>query len=403
MKVLIFSSEFPPFQGGIGTYAHEMATAAADLGLDVTVVAPDYGRAPDIRAVDGEPEEPRPYRLIRFEGGQHAGRDLVAKIRLVRRIASEVSAPTIVHAADWPFFIPLALSPFRGRSRCLVTVHGTEVRFMQHPKRAIPLRLLRFWNGWAEYVANSEYTADALRQAFSPPPDKVHPIGLGVGDAWLAHPVDRPAARRRHHVAADRFVIVTLGRLVPRKGHLVLAEALGRLPAASARAIVWRIVGPPIDRAYVDELQRRVAGLEADVRILGPLPRPDVMDLVAAADLFCLPAYRSADGAVEGFGLAFLEAAALGVPALATTSGGIPDAVVSGVTGLLVPPEDPAALAEALQRLQADPALRHALGKNAREHAASRSWRSVAALTYLPGSDVEAGHDLAREPAETHS
>ena len=127
MKILILSSEFHPFCGGIATYAMEMAKAASEAGHRVTVVAADYG---------ANSQETFPFRIIRYRGGQHSARDLPRKIALVRRLMWEEPDFDIVHAVDWPFHIPLALSPYRGSTRCILSFHGTETTFMQHPKRA---------------------------------------------------------------------------------------------------------------------------------------------------------------------------------------------------------------------------------------------------------------------------
>ena len=101
-------------------------------------------------------------------------------------------------------------------------------------------------------------------------------------------------------------------------------------------------------------------GLAGVVHFLGP--RPDVPDLLNAMDIFVLPSYS------EGMSLALLEAMAAGLPVIATAVGGTPEVVTDGENGLLIPPRDAEALAGALERLLADPALAQHLGANARAH-----------------------------------
>ena len=101
-------------------------------------------------------------------------------------------------------------------------------------------------------------------------------------------------------------------------------------------------------------------GLAGEVHFLGQ--RRDVPDLLNAMDIFVLPSYS------EGLSLALLEAMAAGLPVIATAVGGLPEVVTDGDNGLLIPPRDAAALAGALERLLADPALAQRLGANAREH-----------------------------------
>src|SRR5213593_3950406 len=115
VNILLLTSEFAPALGGIGTYAGEIASAAARLGARVTVVAPDYAR--QTAAQDAS----LPFEVIRFRGGLHSMWDLPSKIMLARsRIRA--NCYDVVHAADWPFFIPVALCRWRTRARMLMTV-----------------------------------------------------------------------------------------------------------------------------------------------------------------------------------------------------------------------------------------------------------------------------------------
>jgi hypothetical protein len=100
MKILLLTSEFWPVNGGISTYARETALAATRLGAKVTLIAPDYGIATHAE------DHRLPYVVRRFGGGVHSRRDLPAKVALVRRIVND-EEHHIVHAADWPFFIPV--------------------------------------------------------------------------------------------------------------------------------------------------------------------------------------------------------------------------------------------------------------------------------------------------------
>ena len=125
-----------------------------------------------------------------------------------------------------------------------------------------------------------------------------------------------------------------------------------------------------------------MAGLAVRTELLGALPADEVKQRIAASDLFCLPGYAEPGGPVEGFGLVFLEAAAYGVPAVATRSGGIPDAVDDETTGLLVPEHDPAAVARAIATLAEDEPRRLRMGEAAARRAGHMSWQRVMTETY---------------------
>ena len=133
MNVLLLTSEFSPANGGIGTYAREIAVAATELGANVSLAAPDYGE-------DRSAEDRRlPFEIRRFPGGLHSIRDLPSKILLARR---QIAAGRfdVVHAADWPFFIPVALARGLTRARILMTVHGTEINETQTPLKRLAIR-----------------------------------------------------------------------------------------------------------------------------------------------------------------------------------------------------------------------------------------------------------------------
>jgi glycosyltransferase involved in cell wall biosynthesis len=151
-------------------------------------------------------------------------------------------------------------------------------------------------------------------------------------------------------------VVGTVGRLEPRKGTATLIAALAALRDAG-RAFAAVVVGDGPLRA---ELERDIAarGLGAWVQMFGD--RSEVRDVLAALDAFVLPSRT------EGMSNALLEAMAMGLPAIATAVGGNPEVVTDGTTGLLVPADDPAAMAAALARMLDDASLASRLGAAAR-------------------------------------
>ena len=376
-KILILTSEFPPFKGGIGTYALELARAAHDAGHKVTVVAPNFHQ--DCRAID----EALGFRVVRYTDGTPDMRGLPKRIAMtLRMLAAERF--DIVHAADWPFFIAARLVPKPRASRCVLTLHGTEIWYMQARKRRAFLGLMRFWRpGWAKWISNSRYTHCQALAAFPLTDAVAKPVPLGVSSAWTDQPIDRGHARAALGLPDDALVILSLGRIVPRKGHLVLADAIELLPDELAQRVRWWIAGPLLDDAYAAQLKERQTGSQVEMSLLGPLADAEVKLRMAAADLFCLPGYKEGN-TVEGFGLVFLEAAAFGVPSVATWSGGIPDAIEDGVTGLLVPERDPAALAAAIIRILGDDGLRQRMSDAAVGRARRSTWTHVMQETYAP-------------------
>jgi glycosyltransferase involved in cell wall biosynthesis len=183
-------------------------------------------------------------------------------------------------------------------------------------------------------------------------PARIELVPSTIDPVRVAPRRGRDAARAELEVEGSTPLFVALASLVPRKGIDVLIDALHELDERGV-AYACRIAGDGSERLALERraAERTVAGR---VRFLGE--REDVGDLLAAADAFVLPARR------EGLGVSALEAMAAGRAVVASRVGGLADAVVDGVTGLLVPPEDAALLAAALERVALDPGLRARLG-----------------------------------------
>jgi phosphatidylinositol alpha-1,6-mannosyltransferase len=387
VNILLLTSEFAPANGGIGTYAREIASATTDLGAKVTVIAPDY--AQDTAAADSA----LGFEVRRFPGGLHSMRDLPAKIRFVRRLLG-TERYDVVHAADWPFFIPVALSRRLTQARLLMTVHGTEINETQTPLKRLAIRGTGVFGSRTEITANSRYTRELFQERFAVDAERIKTVRLGVSDFWFAQRNGRAATRAAFGIAPDRVVIVTVARITRRKGHPVTLAALSTLPRDLRKRILWLVIGPDGERDYVKQLRHLVASVDCDIRFLGALPNKEIRDIYGAADFFCLTGVPDSTGRVEGFGLVYLEAAAGGLPSVATAIGGVPDAVLDDETGLLVPPsiED---IARAITRLAEDSDTRSVLAAGASAHARALSWERCAAETYgLPRAGIRTTIDI---------
>jgi D-inositol-3-phosphate glycosyltransferase len=203
------------------------------------------------------------------------------------------------------------------------------------------------------------------------------PCGVDIGRFGPPAPGWRsPQGARRWSRGAPR--IVTIGRLVRRKGVDTVIAALAGVP--DAELIVAG--GPPAQQLAGDPEARRLRGVaEAHgvtrrVRFTGQVPHRDVPALLRSADIVV------SDPWYEPFGIVPLEAMACGAPVVVSAVGGHLDTVIGGLTGLLIPPRDPAALAGALRQLLADPARRASMGEAGIQRAQSRyRWDRIAGET----------------------
>jgi glycosyltransferase involved in cell wall biosynthesis len=169
----------------------------------------------------------------------------------------------------------------------------------------------------------------------------------------------RQRVRRELEVAETAILLLFVGRINRDKGVLDLARAFAHL-AVRHRDVFLLLVGPD-EQGMLDEIRSSCDDALPRLRHVDFTPEPEFY--MAAADILCLPSYR------EGFGMVVIEAAAAGLPAVASRIYGITDAVADGQTGILHAPGDVAGIESALERLMADPDLRSRMGAAARERA----------------------------------
>jgi phosphatidylinositol alpha-1,6-mannosyltransferase len=193
------------------------------------------------------------------------------------------------------------------------------------------------------------------------------PPGVDTSAITPMRAEERRAARTRLGLPAKGPLIVSVSRLVPRKGMDVLIAAATRL-APSFPDLTVAIAGGGRELAHLQELAE---ASPVHVEVMGRVSDEDRAALLGAGDVFVMACRNRWLGLEqEGFGIVFLEAAAAGVPQVAGESGGAAEAVVDGVTGLVVAsPEDPGSVAEAIRTLLVDPKLRKRMGAAGRKRA----------------------------------
>ena len=213
-------------------------------------------------------------------------------------------------------------------------------------------------------IAVSQHTADHIVGEECVPAEKVNVVLNGIDFSRVkVSDKDAPARLRREWCPEGAHLLVVPGRLHPEKGHTHFFQALPAIRQRLARPVVVLVAGAgPFESAYREEV--RFLGCEDVVRFLGF--RRDIPDVIAAADLVVLPSVA------EAFGLVVAEALYLGTPIVATQVGGIPEIVEDGIDGVLVPPGDSKALADAIVRLLGDPERRRLMASAGRERVRER-------------------------------
>jgi phosphatidylinositol alpha-1,6-mannosyltransferase len=230
-------------------------------------------------------------------------------------------------------------------------------------------------------VANSRWTAELARSVLGALgchalAADVRVVPLGTTPTRFRPGLDPETARRTYGLDGGPWLL-TVARLDFHKGIDTVIRALPAIRAAFP-TVRYAVAGVGSRQRALEQLVTS-CGLGGAVRLLGFVPETDLPALYNAADLFVL-ASRRYDLLVEGFGIACVEASASGLPVIASRSGGLPEAVREGETGLLVEPDDPAAVASAAIRLLGDRSLAARLGAAGRAAVeAYYNWDRVAA------------------------
>jgi phosphatidylinositol alpha-1,6-mannosyltransferase len=368
-SLILVTHEYHPHRGGIAIYAAEMARAAQELNYRVEVWAPALPA--------GVTEPVWPFQVRRLPlAGDHSLRSQWCMARELLAHADRITDATLYIPEPGPLLAMLLLQYFDTirPARLMLTFHGSEIQ------RLAARRLLRWSTNHLLAKATrisvvSVYARQLLEKKFPLAAEKVV-VTPGALRPDLRLQQSAPTA-----LPGAKTVILTVARLNPRKGQLEVINALKALPPAARAALEYWLVGAHGKENYDNLLAAAAATADFPVKFLGDIPDEQLGSIYAQASIFAMTSMPHKHS-VEGFGLVYLEAGAHGLPIVAHAIGGVPEAVMDGVTGLLVEPGDTAALTQAFARLLDDPRLRRRLGEAARVRALARTWRDSAAALF---------------------
>jgi phosphatidylinositol alpha-1,6-mannosyltransferase len=212
-------------------------------------------------------------------------------------------------------------------------------------------------------IANSEFAKQQLLR-IGVSEQSINKITPGVDSMRFHQRSPNPQLISRYGLEG-KTVVLTVARLVPRKGHRAALEAFAKVCREIPDAH-YLIVGTGPEETRI-RLQVEQLGLQKRVTLAGFIPGEQLPELYNLCDLMLLANREEADGDLEGFGIVFLEANAAGKTVVGGKSGGAIEAIVDGVTGFLVDPDDPEEIASVMRRLLLDPSLRNFLGAAGRQ------------------------------------
>ncbi len=359
--IIITTQCFSPKIGGIEALMTGMAENLAAIGKEVLVLA-DGKENLDLRSKIQ-------YSIKRFYGWKPIRR--IRKAKYLDKICKEKNVEAI-YADSWKSIEYVN----KKNKKILVLAHGTEI-----PKQywSITLdifrfkknRILRSYKDVYKIIANSNYTRDLMQASLRINPKKIEIIHPGV-DVYKDFISEEEKRYIKELIYKKGPVISTLARVEKRKGHeyviFAIKELINKFPD-----IVYLIAGKG---PYLETIKNLVKKLELENNIifLGWITEPEKSLILKNSDIFIMTPVLIGES-VEGFGMAFIDAAFHGIATIGSNSGGIGDAIIDGQTGLLCQSGDQASITLNLNKLIEDKPLRYQLGENGKKIAIEKySW-----------------------------
>lgn len=362
MKILYIYKDYYPVLGGIENHLRQLAEGMMAKGHQVEVLVTSLGRKGQREIIANVPVT-KAGRLVNLAS---APISLTLFTEVYRRVFSRKTRPDIIHL-QFPYPIGelawlsslLLIWPRRNRPKSVLSYQSDIVRQRRLLKLYAPFLKLLLREVDVILPSSTNYIASS--QWLQPVKQKCHVVPLGIDYQRFAAPrPEQAAAIRNRYAPASKPLILFVGRLRYYKGVQYLIQALPLLQTSNARLLI--IGTGPMEAELRSEVAR--LKLEKSVEFLGEIGDEDLPSYYQAADIFVLPACERS----EAFGLVQAEAMAAGCPIISTELGtGTSYVNQNEVSGLVVPPADPAALAIALDKLLSNPELRRQYGANAQK------------------------------------
>lgn len=361
-RVLLITNDFPPRDGGIESYLRDFCARLDPENL--VVLASSRASKEKLRAYD----ESLPYRVYRMRDSV-----LLPLPHVARRAAQIIRAEridTVWFGAAAPLGLLADACRRAGATRIVATTHGHEVGWSMLPLARQMLGRIGKNSDVVTYI--SRYTRGRFATAFGPQTAFEHlPSGVDI-ERFSPDPEAGQKIRQHHGIGESQPLIVCISRLVRRKGQDMLIRSMPKVLEQHPGARLLIVGVGPLKR----ELEKLAAklGVSEQVIFAGKVSYDDLPAYYNAASVFAMPARTRGRGLdVEGLGIVYLEAQACGVPVIAGKSGGAPETVIDGETGIVVDGVSQRSVATGLVEILDDPERAAAMGACGREYVV-QSW-----------------------------
>lgn len=397
MRILLLTDSFLPHAGGSREYYYNIyRELASRKDVEITVVTK---KVPGWRSFDKQSALPslrifRQFKPLKSWKLWELPKAIFPLFHTIWRTMRD--SPTAIHVGDlYPQGVIALCLKKVARIPFVIYCHGEEItqtdRFRYQPR----IRN-RIYRNAAKIVANSEFTVRQLLR-IGIDANRIVKITPGVDTERFVPTASDPELIHQYQLAG-KIVVLTVGRLVPRKGHRASLQAF----ASACRTfdnVHYVIAGAGPEENTLRRFAKEL-GIEQKVTFAGLVKSEDLPRLYAMCDIMLLANRQELNGDVEGFGIVFLEASAAGKPVIGCNSGGATEAISDGLTGFVAQPDDTEQLASILRKLLSDCELRERIGAAGRSRAlADFSWKDRARLLYGVNLLLKSESQCAESPA----
>jgi phosphatidylinositol alpha-1,6-mannosyltransferase len=354
-KILIISSEFPPNVGGIGNHAYNLAKALSGEGFQVAVLA-DVIDLPDTDLADFAAKEIFTIHWVRR-------RRFVAQTyfeRIAKAFSLAAKSDKVICSGKFSLWTGALLKTRHPGKEFVAVVHGTELDLKAKAAKKLTSYSLGRFN---KIISVSNYTRQFLPASL--PSHILQSIihnGINGAEFKIQTAPNLPG----------NPALITVGNVTDRKGQENVIAALPQILADNPSAR-YHIVGKPTKKETI-EAKAKELGVQGAIQFYGAVSRDELLQKMKAATIKLMLSNHTADGDFEGFGIAVLEANAVGVPAIGSKNSGIADAIEHGKTGLLVDQYNAKEVADAVLTVLKDYSR---FSGNAKDWARQHDWKII--------------------------
>lgn len=353
--ILIISSEFPPNVGGIGNHAFHIARYLSKENYTVSVVADVI----DVTPADLEAFKKNisfnfyPVKRYGFVPYTYA-------LRILKAVAHAQKTDVIICSGKFSLWLIRIIKRFYPGKKCVAVVHGTELQLPQQKAKELTEKSLKLFD---IIIAVSHFTKNLL-------PDSIKnhskvfviPNGIDVDEFEQYH-------QSKTIQQNDALQLITIGSQSERKGQENVIRAMPEILHFFSKAH-YHVVGKPVIQQHLTSIVNKL-GIEKKISFCGAVSREKLLQLLQEAHIKLMLSNNANDGDVEGFGIAVLEANALGVPAIGSKDSGLADAIANYRTGILVNPKNTEEVTNAVKEIVRN---YNAYSENARQWAQEHDW-----------------------------